>query len=100
LEKEYEIDVENYHLHQLTEIFECSKLPMRVVPMLLFLSIFLAGMTLGVFMALFIFAPENQEELWDPQHFPETFIKDRKNLSPQPLVKSKLTAKPFFIKNH
>lgn len=37
---------------------------------MLFLSLFLAGFTLGVFAALKIFAPERQEEMWDPQHLP------------------------------
>lgn len=39
---------------------------------MLYFSLFLAGFTLGVFAALRIFAPESQEEIWDPQHFPES----------------------------
>lgn len=39
---------------------------------MLYLSLFLAGFTLGVFVALRMFAPEQQEESWDPQHFPQT----------------------------
>ncbi|HCM37139.1 MAG: hypothetical protein UV61_C0003G0003 [Candidatus Gottesmanbacteria bacterium GW2011_GWB1_43_11] len=41
---------------------------------MLFFSIFLAGFTLGIFAALKIFAPERQEEAWDPQNFPQKFI--------------------------
>ena len=37
---------------------------------MLFFSLFLAGFTLGIFVSLKIFAPERQEETWDPQHFP------------------------------
>jgi hypothetical protein len=37
---------------------------------MLFLSLFLAGFTLGVFAALKIFAPESHEDLWDPQNLP------------------------------
>jgi len=37
---------------------------------MLYLSLFLAGFTLGIFAALKIFNPERQEESWDPQHFP------------------------------
>lgn len=39
---------------------------------MLFLSLFLSGFTLGVFFALRVFAPERQEDLWDPQFFSET----------------------------
>lgn len=42
---------------------------------MLFFSIFLAGFTVGVFAALKIFAPENHEDAWDPQHFPDTHQK-------------------------
>jgi hypothetical protein len=37
---------------------------------MLFLSLFLAGFTLGIFFALTIFRPERQEEIWDPQNIP------------------------------
>jgi len=37
---------------------------------MLFFALFLAGFMLGVFVALYVFKPEKQEEAWDPQHFP------------------------------
>lgn len=55
---------------------------------MLYLSLFLAGFTLGIFAALKIFAPESREETWDSQYFPQdqklpevkesiTFVKPR-----------------------
>ncbi len=46
---------------------------------MLYFSLFLAGFTLGVFAALKIFAPEKQEETWDPHHFPNHSLGLRKD---------------------
>lgn len=55
---------------------------------MLYFSLFLAGFTLGIFAALKIFAPENQEEVWDPQHLPAQagFPADKKLSSKASLV--------------
>lgn len=37
---------------------------------MLFLALFIAGFTVGIMAALYIFAPESQEEEWDMQYFP------------------------------
>ena len=61
---------------------------------MLFLSLFLAGFTLGVFAALKIFAPEMREETWDPQHFSvkevsKTSLNQDEVLIEKPLMKER-----------
>lgn len=46
---------------------------------MLLVSLFLAGFTLGVFFALKVFAPEKQEDLWDPQFFSQKISSASKN---------------------
>ena len=64
---------------------------------MLYFSLFLAGFTLGVFAALKIFAPEKQEESWDPQHLPgskQITFKDAETILPP---KSSLVGRPTIV---
>jgi hypothetical protein len=62
---------------------------------MLYFAVFFAGITLGVFSALYFLAPEQKEESWDPQNFPVLSNKKIGRQSPNKVIQPVV-----YIKKH